>query len=256
MKIFRKSRFSAITKTSVSKYVLYAIGEIILVVIGILIALYLNNKKEISDRLEKQETHLVLIKEELKNNLLILKKEDEELGRIIINIRAIINLSNSKQSRDTISEINLSGMLFLPLTRAIDTKYENGAFNEFITSNGLKDLRNDSIKNMLRSWEKKLRTLDQQENVVKESLDNAVNFVQINGSLKTIFDNTGLSETYFKINGSSTTDSNKHLLEDKQFENILLQYLGVTIQLYEKNYPPFESEVNSLISLIEKELNN
>ena len=255
MKIFRKIRFKALTKSSYSKYLLYAIGEITLVVIGILIALALNNKKDISDRQEKQKSHLVLIKEELENNLLILKEEDEVLNYILNNLRDLINLSESKHSIDTISEVNLSETLFLPLSRAIDVRYENGAFNEFVISSGLKDLRNDSIKTMLRSWEKKLNVIDLQETVVKKFLDKAVTFVEINGSYKTIYDNIGESENYLEIKNSSTTDSNKHLLDSKQFQNILLEYLGVATQLYKRSYPRFKNDADLLIHLIEDELN-
>ncbi len=43
IKFFRKIRQKLLTDNKFSKYLLYAIGEIILVVIGILIALYINN---------------------------------------------------------------------------------------------------------------------------------------------------------------------------------------------------------------------
>lgn len=43
IKFFRKIRQNMIKENKVSKYLLYAIGEIILIVIGILLALFLNN---------------------------------------------------------------------------------------------------------------------------------------------------------------------------------------------------------------------
>ena len=43
IKFFRKIRQKLLTENKFSKYLFYAIGEIILVVIGILIALYINN---------------------------------------------------------------------------------------------------------------------------------------------------------------------------------------------------------------------
>ncbi len=46
IKFFRKIRQTMIKENKVSKYLLYAIGEIILVVIGILIALQINNANE------------------------------------------------------------------------------------------------------------------------------------------------------------------------------------------------------------------
>lgn len=46
IKFFRKIRKQLLTQNKVSKYLLYAIGEIVLVVIGILIALQVNNLNE------------------------------------------------------------------------------------------------------------------------------------------------------------------------------------------------------------------
>jgi len=46
IKFFRKIRQRLVTENKFSKYFLYAIGEILLVVIGILIALQLNNLNE------------------------------------------------------------------------------------------------------------------------------------------------------------------------------------------------------------------
>ena len=46
IKFFRKIRQKLLTENKFSKYLLYAFGEIILVIIGILIALSINNWNE------------------------------------------------------------------------------------------------------------------------------------------------------------------------------------------------------------------
>jgi len=46
IKFFRKIRQNLLNKNKVGKYLLYAFGEIVLVIIGILIALYLNKQSE------------------------------------------------------------------------------------------------------------------------------------------------------------------------------------------------------------------
>ena len=227
-----------------------------LVVIGILIALYLNNKKDISDRQEKQTNHLILIKEELENNLIIIDKEYDELSNLIVNIRDLITLTSVDKPEESINEIDLSELLFLPLTRSIEIDYENVAYNEFIASNSLKDVKNDSIRTILRSWDRKLHTLKLQEQVVYESLKKSTDFIETHGSLKTVFDNYEISETYFEVNNSPQTYSNKVVLTSRQFQNILMQYLGVATQLYKKDYPIFRNNISILIRLIENELNS
>lgn len=58
IKFFRKIRQSLLTENKFSKYLLYAIGEIVLVVIGILIALSINNWNEKS-KLKSEEMKLL-----------------------------------------------------------------------------------------------------------------------------------------------------------------------------------------------------
>jgi hypothetical protein len=65
LKIFRKIRQSLLTQNKFSKYLLYAIGEIVLVVIGILIALSINNWN--SERINR-------------------KQEKEYLSRLVVDL--------------------------------------------------------------------------------------------------------------------------------------------------------------------------
>ena len=69
IKFFRKIRQNLLSEGKTGKYLKYAIGEIVLVVIGILIALQINNWNE--KRLEKQTLKNIytIIAEDLKNDI-------------------------------------------------------------------------------------------------------------------------------------------------------------------------------------------
>jgi hypothetical protein len=69
MPLFRKIRQNLLRQNRVTRYLAYAIGEIFLVVIGILIALQVNNANQ--QRIEKAEKAnlVILLKEELNENL-------------------------------------------------------------------------------------------------------------------------------------------------------------------------------------------
>ncbi len=69
IKIFRKVRQRLLTENKIIKYLLYAIGEIVLVVIGILIALGINNKNEHQKLVQKEIEMLYLLQESLDNDL-------------------------------------------------------------------------------------------------------------------------------------------------------------------------------------------
>ena len=57
-KIFRKFRLKHIKTGKLKQYTLYAIGEILLVVIGILIALGINSRVEQNKQKELEQTYL------------------------------------------------------------------------------------------------------------------------------------------------------------------------------------------------------
>ena len=73
IKFFRKIRQNLLMENKTGKYLKYAIGEIMLVVIGILIALQINNWND-TRKLQKQEIQIL---NELKSDLLKTKKEIE-----------------------------------------------------------------------------------------------------------------------------------------------------------------------------------
>lgn len=69
IKFFRRIRKSLLQRNKISKYFKYAIGEIVLVVVGILIALAINNWNEKSKENKKEATYLKNIQRDLKNQL-------------------------------------------------------------------------------------------------------------------------------------------------------------------------------------------
>lgn len=70
IKFFRKIRYDLMEKNKTGKYLKYAIGEIILVVIGILIALQINNWNEKKNSLTQAKEHLETIKLNLKDDII------------------------------------------------------------------------------------------------------------------------------------------------------------------------------------------
>ena len=69
IKFFRKIRQKLLSDGKLSKYLFYAIGEIVLVVIGILIALQINNWNEHQKNREKEKIYLIEVKKNLESDL-------------------------------------------------------------------------------------------------------------------------------------------------------------------------------------------
>ena len=74
IKFFRKIRQNLLIQNKFSKYLLYAIGEIILVVIGILIALSINNSNELKKTRYAEKVYLKEIKSDLIQDTLFLSQ--------------------------------------------------------------------------------------------------------------------------------------------------------------------------------------
>lgn len=79
LKFFRKIRQKLLTENKFSKYLIYAFGEIVLVVIGILIALSINNKNENKKLLKSKTEYYKQLVEELN---LDIKELEPHLKRI------------------------------------------------------------------------------------------------------------------------------------------------------------------------------
>ena len=87
IKFFRKIRQKLLEQNRISKYLLYAFGEIILVVIGILIALQINNWNEN----QKNKAFEKEILEQIQSNLI---KDKKTLENIAFNFEKAVISSN------------------------------------------------------------------------------------------------------------------------------------------------------------------
>ena len=74
IKFFRKIRQQLLTENKFSKYLIYAIGEIVLVVIGILIALQINNWNENQKTKVKIKNSLVALSNDLVQDTILIKE--------------------------------------------------------------------------------------------------------------------------------------------------------------------------------------
>jgi hypothetical protein len=79
IKLFGKIRQKMLTENKFNKYLFYAIGEIILVVIGILIALQLNNWNQDRKNNEESKTLLLHLQEDVGENIKNLKELQESI---------------------------------------------------------------------------------------------------------------------------------------------------------------------------------
>jgi hypothetical protein len=131
IKFFRKIRHKLLSENRWNKYLIYAIGEIILVVIGILIALQINNwnenrKQQIKAKLNYHEVLADLDRERVHANFIINKFEDQRQA-----YKEYLNsFANEKISRKTmynrLLQLNMEGFPINSNTSMIESLQNSG----------------------------------------------------------------------------------------------------------------------------------
>jgi AraC-like DNA-binding protein len=251
IKFFRHIRKELMETGKTGKYLKYAIGEIALVVIGILIALQINNWNENSITQKNQEKYLVLLKNEAINNLNAIKISKRGISNTFKGQRKVVELIDS--DHDTISEQYLSQVFSEVFFFTNHFRYENNVLLELKTTGELKNISNDSIRNNLMGLEALVSSIKGQEESVEEMYKISTSFNRRYGSIREIFDDMGFNDS-LNFPKEKKHISNIPLLKLKEFENNLIGYTGTVYNLLNWQYPKLEKHLNKLIVLIDEEL--
>jgi len=146
IKFFRKIRQKLLSENKFSKYLIYAIGEIVLVVLGILIALQINNwNQEKQDRILESK-YLENLVEEADVNILSLNQQTEFGKRKLEAINFIIKNLDKKPKDINLDSLNLAlgKTLFLSQFVVLNT-----TFYELKSSGKLSLIRSDLLRKEL-----------------------------------------------------------------------------------------------------------
>ena len=145
IKFFRKIRQNMIKENRVSKYLLYAIGEIILVVIGILIALQINNNNEANKTRAKELHYLKNIKTDLLLNIANINTFIDTRKSQIQSANTVLEYYEGKPLND-LNDFSMSCVNVYTWKKFYQI---NNTFLELTNSGNLALISNDSIKNNL-----------------------------------------------------------------------------------------------------------
>ena len=215
------------------KYLLYAIGEIILVVIGILIAVSINNWKQSIDLKEVEQNLYGDLIQELQNDL------GEVQGELNYNNKYLLRYSRASEIIVNDPERRLVDTLAIiatELTNFSDFKKEESAYNKLATSGKLELITNKEILTRLQNL---------------GLLYNYVNRLEKNQE-QFMYSVASRTYEYLRIKPFQVMMPEK--LYDYKFHN------GVEIMIklgVEKDglYKEAENDLNALINLLEEELN-
>ncbi|WP_370086465.1 DUF6090 family protein [Ekhidna sp.] len=252
MKVFKNLRKKLIEDKKIRSYIPYAIGEIILVVIGILIALAINNANLRSIKSQKERVYLEGLHKEFSTS----KSKLSELIQVNKNnyegAKKIVKYMD--QSSLTVSEKELSHHLFTSLAFDISFNPNNSLLLEMMSSASLKDLSNSELRVRLTNWLSTLEDITNQEADLRVQREKILDIFRNQYSIRTVFDQAGVSENEIGIGLKKNFKSNLALLNSLEFENNLLLFILTSIATEKSHYQPLMIELEIILSLLEREI--
>ncbi|AYN66900.1 hypothetical protein D1013_05695 [Euzebyella marina] len=259
MKIFRKLRQKLLsenapngTANKLSKYLIYAIGEIVLVVIGILIAVAINNNQQRNILERKEQTYLRGLQNEFetsKSKLTQLIKVNQEN---YTNAEKILEHTN--QAESALSEKEFSNLLFNSFAFDISFNANNSLLNEMINSGSLKDISNDGLRILLTNWGATMEDIARQEFELGEQRVKVLDMFRTDRySIRTIFAQTN-ADNGLTLNEQDATVSNLSLLQSLAFENNVLMFHSTSLSTEKTHYLPLMQELDAILNLLKNEI--
>ena len=218
MRLFRFQKFQSL---ETKQYLKYGIGEVVLVVLGILLALQVNNWNEKRKLIKEEKKTLLSFHNEVSNNLNILERSIVEKQKIIEANNEILKYIGpnekwlSEKSLDSLMyHITVSGWIFVP---------EDGVLNEIINSGKLSIIQDEKIKNEIASLPQLLSLILEEDRLYRDDLHQYfLPFLSKNYKLRNITSHRELLEHSKSDLGISKFENNPvALLNNPEFENIL-----------------------------------
>jgi hypothetical protein len=241
------------------RYLKYAIGEIILVVIGILIALQINNWNE-DKKLRVQE--LKYLKNLRTDVLLELKTNDSLITYRANTAKAAARILVFETLQTPTDVIALEQNIQL-VFRRINFIPTNNTFKELLSSGNLNSITNDSIKDYLLELEKKYASIGVAEHHMYREYEGYLYDVLVaNGEALNLLDLQKTAKTGVisfanpsQIDGPKVITEYNRLLQNTKFINGLKLSVMNNIDL-SNNHASMTDHLEKLIEFINDELNS
>ncbi|MFC4720958.1 DUF6090 family protein [Geojedonia litorea] len=218
IKFFRRIRQRLLTENKFSKYLLYAIGEIVLVVIGILIALQINNWNEIRKSRIEETKILKALLEDFRETQTNLEASLVEYPKDLNHLDTLVNYFGYDKGLLTQQmKHKLRG------TGYINTKIVQERLIGLLRSESFQLISNDELKKLLTTYPSAIEEFKQSEldakNVVLEVHRPLIaKYI----SYTDLFFIRGNPEKYPNIEERAIKSDYEGLLKDRDFQNVIV----------------------------------
>ena len=244
IKFFRRIRQKLLTEGKLSKYLVYALGEIALVMIGILLALQVSNwNQNRIDNLAKDEAvkdlhqEFLAIKEDFESHLQFLNQTHDEWDSYLSHI-----------TQPNVFDRN--ELEYRPRTASRKFAPKNSTLKSILSTGKIDKIENKELRNELTGWESILSTYE----FIQEWHE--VFFRNELGPLERETQNTLIrtpGAKKYQFPGFDKTDRIKKSLGDTHYQNLLLTQFDI-LKLKIAESAPVTKRIDQIITLLEKEM--
>ena len=246
---FRKIRKKMADDNRPLKYMRYAIGEIVLVVLGILIALQINNWNENRILRNTEQQYLLALKKEFSFNKDELKSI---MNRNNLNLDyALKILDNTGPENPEITEEEFGSLLTKSLSIEIQFDPNQGVIDEIINSGKLVIFSSEELKFALSSWSGVLYRIRLQEQELLSMRSRTIEMVRNKANLRKVL---GANLKNFGIKQTKFGQGNLHLLKSVAFDGHITGFATMSSSLNNTYYPKLVEEINEILLLIDNKI--
>ena len=226
MKIFRKIRRTLLASGKTKSYFVYAFGEIVLIVIGILIAWKINDLNEVRKNKIVQVKIYESLYEELQTNLNALDKTIVGYSNTILSLQNALHYVGqqpnelTQEAKDVIVQIKFK-----------TTNLRDKSLSSVNMTDKFQFLENDSLAELIAQYPSKLKTFENQEAKINNIVENRLKpIIEKHVSLIDLFPNDNKNYKNIKLFGQKSNYI--QLLNSKDYQNSVIDQLMQTqIQL-------------------------
>ena len=252
LRFFRKIRLKLFRENKVTHYILYALGEIILIVIGILIAMEIGNWNEQRKISQLELVYLQGLKDEFEQSRVKLQTLIEVNKSVYEDAKKIADYIATDDFPD---EQQLSVLIFNAFSYEQAYNPNNSLLNEIISAGYLKNITNPKLRQELSTWESVIQSIHRQEATLREQREKVLDiFRKEDGSMRTILEQADIIDRQMGLIKSKNQDSNLSLIKSREFENNLLPYILTGMMMESEHYKPLLDRINKILELIDKKI--
>ncbi|MEO9893897.1 hypothetical protein [Aurantibacter sp.] len=219
MKVFRKLRKQLLLSGKIKSYLLYALGEILLIVIGILIAWKINSLNEIrKNRIVELKIYKSL-SQELDTNLIVLDSAIVSYSDSIEKLENTLNYLGEQPNELTVEAKDL--IVNLNYNKVI---MRNESINSINITNKFEFIDSDSLKELIAVYPNELDKFDEQEEKISDIITNRLKpVIEKHVSLIDLLPEDSFN--YKRIKRSSKKSNYSDLLDSKEYQNSVIDRL-------------------------------